>query len=232
MTAHGWLARTVAFGRSAPLAIVLLVAANLVPLAGVLWFGWDVATILTMYWLENGIVGVLNIVRILLASGTDVRYPGGLANAGPAAFFTVHYGFFWLIHGVFLAVVVGGSGRPVQFDLLYPLRNALAEPAILLGGAALLVSHGASLLLNYIGQGEYRRVTAGAQMFLPYPRVFIMHVVVIMSGWLVIARGQPELLVALLVVLKTGVDLAFHVAERARYGRARADAPGAGPPIV
>ena len=69
-------------------------------------------------------------------------------------------------------------------------------------------------------------------MFLPYSRVFIMHVVVIMSGWLIIARGQPELLVALLVVLKTGVDLAFHLAERARYRRTPAATPAGGPPIV
>ena len=37
-------------------AVVALVLANLVPLAGVLFLGWDVWGILIIYWLENGIV--------------------------------------------------------------------------------------------------------------------------------------------------------------------------------
>jgi hypothetical protein len=47
-------------------AVVLLVA-NLIPLVGVLFFGWSLLTILVLYWLENGIVGLWNLPRILLA---------------------------------------------------------------------------------------------------------------------------------------------------------------------
>ena len=48
-------------------AVVALVAANAIPLAGVLWFGWNVWTILIVYWLENGIVGVYNVLKMLKA---------------------------------------------------------------------------------------------------------------------------------------------------------------------
>ncbi len=50
-------------------SVVVLVLANLVPVIGVLFLGWDVATILVLYWIENGIVGLLNIPKILLARG-------------------------------------------------------------------------------------------------------------------------------------------------------------------
>ncbi len=50
------LARRVA--GSSPVAVAALIVANLVPLAGVLLFGWDVMTILVLYWIENGIVGL------------------------------------------------------------------------------------------------------------------------------------------------------------------------------
>ena len=39
-------------------AVILLITFNLVPLAGVLWWGWNVYTLLVLYWLENGIIGV------------------------------------------------------------------------------------------------------------------------------------------------------------------------------
>ena len=59
------LYRRTAASRSA----ILLVAANLIPLAGVLLFGWSLWTILVLYWVENGIVGLWNVPRILLAQG-------------------------------------------------------------------------------------------------------------------------------------------------------------------
>ena len=81
---------------SSTTSAALLVAFNLVPLAGVLLWGWNVATILVLYWVENGIIGVLNIPKILLASGPsepptrtlDVRGIGPVVvprSAGTAA---------------------------------------------------------------------------------------------------------------------------------------------------
>lgn len=49
---------------------LLLIAANAIPVVGVLFFGWSLFTILVLYWLENGIVGLWNLPRILLARGS------------------------------------------------------------------------------------------------------------------------------------------------------------------
>jgi hypothetical protein len=58
--------RRTASSRSA----ILLVAANLIPLVGVVFFGWSLWTILVLYWVENGIVGFWNVPKILLAQGS------------------------------------------------------------------------------------------------------------------------------------------------------------------
>ena len=42
---------------SAPAAIALLIASNLLPLVGVLFWGWNLWSIIILYWIENGIVG-------------------------------------------------------------------------------------------------------------------------------------------------------------------------------
>jgi cytochrome c oxidase subunit IV len=50
----------------------LLVFANLVPLAGALTLGWDVGTILWLYWMESAVVGALNVIKMALAQGSIV----------------------------------------------------------------------------------------------------------------------------------------------------------------
>jgi hypothetical protein len=57
--------RRTASSRSA----LLLIVANLIPLIGVLFFGWSLWTVLVLYWVENGIVGFWNVPKILLAKG-------------------------------------------------------------------------------------------------------------------------------------------------------------------
>ncbi len=117
---------------SSTTSVVLLVGFNLVPLVGVVFWGWNVATILVLYWAENGIIGAHNVPKMLLARGPDV--PGqGFARAasaptgsGPASrigsviFFLIHYGMFWFVHGIFvftLPFFVGGVTTAVDGGL-------------------------------------------------------------------------------------------------------------------
>ena len=139
-------------------AVVLLIAVNLVPLAGVIWWGWNVYSLLVLYWIENGIIGILNVPKILRAEGEVVsggatfRMSGrsGLARGAMVAFFVLHYGIFWAVHGIFvfllplfiglgsMATAIGGglpgpaSGEP--FPLVEP---GLRWDVIGLGAAGL-----------------------------------------------------------------------------------------------
>jgi hypothetical protein len=63
---------------SSSLTVVFLVAVNLIPLFGVLFLGWGLFAIMVLYWLENGIVGLLNLPKSPL--------PAALwSGLGPAA---------------------------------------------------------------------------------------------------------------------------------------------------
>lgn len=204
------MSRWVALGRSSPVAVGLLVAANLVPLAGVVFFGWDIAVILVLYWIENGVVGALNAVRIMLAARPEAGRSDAsrVGRIGLTAFFILHYGIFWVVHGVFVALLVGGL--------------QLVGAPVLAGALALLLSHAASLVLNYIGRREYLAVTASGQMLLPYARMVALHVAIVLGAAAVIEQGQPLVLLVILVVGKTIADLVLHLVERARYERAAA----------
>ena len=106
-------------------AVVALIVANAIPLVGALFLGWNVWTILIVYWLENGIVGFFNVLKILRAEGPAIRPSSGwqmngrpMADVGRraiAGFFVLHYGIFWAVHGVFVLTLplFAGLGNAV-----------------------------------------------------------------------------------------------------------------------
>jgi hypothetical protein len=228
---------------SAPAAIALLVASNLLPLVGVLLWGWNLQSIIVLYWIENGIVGALNIPRMLLARGDDAATGGAGGSAGRLfliGFFCVHYGIFWLGHGVFVWVILpafagthllgtvvdGGSAFPrggvdvlipagSTFDFSPPEALATGPRADVLvwGTIALLASHLVSFLLNYIGRREYLTRSITVQMFAPYARVVVLHLTILFGALMTFLLGQPIGALVVLIVLKTALDLRLHLRE-------------------
>jgi hypothetical protein len=221
---------------SSALAVVLLVAVNLVPLAGVLWWDWDLWSILVLYWIENGIVGAFNVLKILSARGPSlpgtsrVRFNGRPIEAvarGPIAlFFMVHYGGFWAGHGLFVLLflpLMGGIGfgsgvelgHDGSFNLGFaPFPSAGPDWTLVgLGAVGLAVSHGASFAFNYLGRGEYRSASPAQLMLAPYGRLVILHVTIIFGAMVSVWIGSPVGSLVVLVVLKTLLDLAFHLRE-------------------
>lgn len=245
------LYRRTADSRSA----MVLVVANLIPFAGVLFLGWSLWTILAVYWAENGIVGLWNIPKILLAQGAllpgrvgvgyrawAVRPMPGAGRVAMALFFAIHYGLFWLVHGVFVLVLpsfmgfagmgfAGRGGLLPGFDPTFDPNafgnpggvfvpgpeigpfGVLDWPAVGAAALGLFVSHGVSFFVNYLWAGEYRTRTAAAQVFAPYGRLVVLHVTIVLGGFAIAFLGAPLLLLVILVVLKTLLDLRFHLGE-------------------
>ena len=75
---------------------------------------------------------------------------------------------------------------------------------------ALLLSHGASFVLLFLAQGEYRRSTLKQLMNAPYKRIVVLHIAVIAGGFLVVKMGSPLGLLIALVALKIGMDIMLH----------------------
>ncbi|HEV7809025.1 MAG TPA: DUF6498-containing protein [Candidatus Limnocylindrales bacterium] len=241
---------------SSTTSIVLLVGFNLVPLIGVLFLRWNIPTILVLYWVENGIVGLLNVPKILLASGEtmpeagSVAAPGlaasrvqGLPRVGVALFFLVHYGLFWLVHGVFVFALpsfagVGGFTDFRTFDdgSLQFANPAVTYPdigAVAVGAVGLGISRLASLFFNFVGRREYLRISPARQAFTPYGRLFILHVTIIFGGFVSMMIGSPLGAIVVLVLVKTGADLALHVREHdAIDPLARSPGSGAAPAVT
>lgn len=216
-------------------ALISLLVTNAIPLVGVLVGQWSLFSVMFLYWLENGVIGAYNAVKIVMARG-GAGSAGLLGRLPLAAFFWLHYGLFWFVHGIFVVVLFGGAldghglfGGRLGISPFKPASLLLAGsdlPGGLWGTLGLLaLSHGISFVNNFIGRGEYLRVTAQEQMMQPYQRVMVLHVTLIAGGFVVMLLGQPILALVLLVLLKTAFDLRAHALEHQSAGRSKVKPP-------
>lgn len=217
-------------------SVAALVAVNALPLIGVVLFDWRAFDVVFLYWLENVIIGVINLLKILTcapdaetlreqlaASGNDEQVAAlekraatgrGIVHATKvffAPFFAVHYGIFCTVHGVFVCVLLGGGGPGAA--PYAPALEAIGRPGIQIAAAAMAASHLVSYFVNFLGRGEYRRSLPPTQMIQPYGRVIVLHLAILGAGFLTAALGSPIWLLVLVVVGKTLLDLALHLRE-------------------
>lgn len=206
--------------------VFALIAANLVPLAGVLFLGWKVGDIVLLYWLENVVIGVMNLARIVSAQPDALtrNAPRGkrvrphellLAKLFLGGFFLAHYGAFCAAHATFLAFmfpVKGADGR--SMEIAGVIGNMLTDPGMLVAVLALFASHLVSYFRNYLGRGEYRQADIAQLMTRPYGRIVVVHIFIIAGGFLVTFLKSPMIALALFVIIKTAVDLHMHRRER------------------
>jgi hypothetical protein len=201
---------------------------NLVPLLGVLAFGWSTFDLMALYWFENGIVGLFAVLTMLLARGDGDGPGAAFAKVFHAAFFTLHYGAFWSVHGLFVLELFGGRSLGAFDVMAGPAGFFFGGPAI--AGIALddglrwaamglLVSHAVSFVGHVVLRGEDLDRPARELMMRPYGRVVVLHVTLVLGGFLVLGLGEPTAALALFVLLKTGADLAAHLrSHRPRTG--------------
>lgn len=136
------------------LSAVSLVGANLVPLAGVVFWQWSVSSIVILYWFENVVIGLINVARMLMFAPAEsslaavVGVPRARASVlGQAVghlnvkaiaygikffmipFFIIHYFMFCAGHGIFIFAMfedqAGYFPEPAGMELIGTLWRAV-----------------------------------------------------------------------------------------------------------
>lgn len=197
-------------------SVIFLTVANLIPLYGVFALGWQVFPVLLLFWMENVVVGVFNVLKMLLASPAEGK--SWAAKVAMIPFFCFHYGIFTAVHGIFVIVVFGGY---LELGADFPQGNVLFQVIsdYQIGWAflALVLSHTISFVLNYIGKGEYKRANLNELMGQPYSRVVLLHVTIIIGGFLASFLSSPAFALLFLILLKTFIDIQAHLREHKKY---------------
>ena len=190
---------------------VVLVVVNLLPVWAVATERIGMGDVFIVYWIENVVVWACGIVRTATAQGpgkdtvavTTNGVPGDMSSA---KFFALHYGIFTLVHGIFAVIVAAVVGLDGGID------------QVVLLSLAITVSHVFSLAVNWFGRDERKVVSPGQAMVAPYPRMLVLHIGIIIAFGVALDgmdhgenRGDQVTAVAILCVMKTLVDLGFHL---------------------
>lgn len=198
--------------------VIAAIVVNLVPVVGVLFWGWSAFALIFLYWLENVVIGV----RTLASMIANAAVAGGvnwLAVIFFGGFFTFHYGLFCFGHGVFVLAFFGGnlSGDSI-LDVVGVARRVLVSETNLLIGFASIVIWQAVQFVIFLTGGEVRRTNILELMGSPYPRIIVLHLTIIAGGFVLVLLNQP---LAGLVVLAL-IKMAFDVNEIMRSEKPKA----------
>jgi hypothetical protein len=224
------------------LPLVFLIAANLIPVAGVMLWGWSVFEIVALYWFENVVIGAVNILKLATVSGdlsesNESHDPPGMPDylRQPVApgiarhgiklflipFFTFHYGMFCFVHGVFVFALLGGKGGGFMDSGPFTGMGGMLARVTDSGGKwfviAIIASHLISFGWNFIGKGESRRTTASEVMKAPYGRIVVLHIAILFGAFVITALGSPVFLLLLLIVGKILLDAKLHLRNHRKH---------------
>ncbi|MBI4399380.1 hypothetical protein HY570_01400 [Candidatus Micrarchaeota archaeon] len=204
------------------LSVPVLIAANIVPLIGVFYFGWSIVEVILLYWSESAIIGFFNIAKMWIAKGMPkqlmlndrvvmIGNEGDLraAKLKMIPFFALHYGIFMFVHLIFLITFIIINNE-LSFGLFYSL---------VLGFIFLFLSHVISFWTNYIGRNEYESADVGSLFMYPYRRIILMHVAVLFGA--ILAGDESTGTLVILILGKTVFDLFSHINERNDFGFSR-----------
>jgi len=185
-----------------------LIFANMVPIAGTVFLGWNLSDVMVLYWAESAVIGFFTICKIVVIG----RWMALLA--GP--FFLGHFGGFMAIHFLFIYTffVKGPESMGASDGDLSDVAKlfVILWPAL----AALFASHAYSFFTNFLGRGEYRKRTVKDQMSEPYGRIVFMQLVLIFGGGISMILGQIEPVLIAVIGLKIYFDVRAHIKEHAQ----------------
>jgi hypothetical protein len=228
-------------------ATLILLAANLLPLAGVLFWGWDAFVLLILYWFETAVIGFWTLVRVATAppgSLGELKAEGAPAGSGSNSpvgltlFFILHSGIFMGVHFGFLWALFSGGWAakihgPRDFVDKLIIDTGLWAPLLVL-----FVVRGLIFFWSLIGarlhawlRPDRKRASAvpaapgslaGAVLGGFYARIIVMHVAILFGGFLSFFGSIVPLiiLIALKTVVDVGMQLVFDSRDAAKTLRA------------
>jgi hypothetical protein len=215
---------------------LILVAANLLPLVGVAYWQWDTFLVLMLYWMDTAIIAFWTMARIAMTPRdglSDLRITSGGKSVNSrwaiVAFFVVHAGLFMAVHFLFLWVLFAGAwARKIHGPGDF-VRQIIVDSRLWLPLAGLMLSRGVSFLFHVVRPETVQRIeqalfrrpvrlaarspagSLGAEIAMLYARVVIMQIAIIFGAFLSMLLGTMAPFV-ILILLKTAVDVAVHLA--------------------
>ena len=191
---------------------------------------------LMLYWMDTAVIAFWTIARIAATprdglTGLRITTSGGKSTNSPwavsaffgglcGAFMAVHFLFLWVMFADVWSRRIHGPGDFV--------RQVVVENRLWLPLAGLMLGRGVSFLFHVIRPELLARIehalfpgrplrihipagSVGGEIAMLYVRLVIMQIAIIFGGFLSMLLGSMAPFV-ILILLKTAVDVALHLA--------------------
>lgn len=206
---------------------LLTLVSNLLPLAGVLWWGWDIFEILILFWLQTVLLAAfaeLHITKLPASRLGDITV-NGVTRPATRSDLLLIFGLFALGfcggHLLFLWVMFAGAwSARVQGPISFVQQLVIANGAwsalaftVLAGIVSYLLLPPRAALLEHIAAFIGLRTEAenhenlGTIFLALFKRIFLMQAAIIFGGMLALFFGSMAPLL-ILIGLKTLIELA------------------------
>jgi hypothetical protein len=180
-----------------------ILAGNIVSIMVALFFGFDLAAIMWLYWIESLMIGFFTVLRLFLYGSRNHELFSATLLSG---FFIIPYGLLHIGYIIFfLTISFFASG----LDFL---------GGIFFATVALLAAHAGSFTSkSVIGHEEIPRGkhSIDAIVYIPYQRILPMHITIIVSGFLLafFDVGEDWIVILIFMGLKSLMDVGAHEKE-------------------
>ena len=178
---------------------------NLIPLYGVLSWGWDTFQLLMLYWIETVVVAFWTIRRLvrLQSEQPSETGPGAFSLAG---FFTLHAGMFIGVHFIFLWALFSWDWLKKVHGVGSFFHELFVAQGVWVALLGMLILH----WLEYLTAPKPKR-ESGGDGTMPvvgglYVRIVIMQIAILGGAWISGFTGSLGPLV-IVIVLKALLDL-------------------------
>lgn len=217
------------------LSVIAMVLANMTPIIGILFLHWDTLVVISLYWSETLIVGFYAILKFVFAPAQRVKFGKKLIVIPLFSWF-----FGWFISGygiaiVFFFVIFPNLNKPESewsvsmpegdfFNALWPGPLALFQLGIEAARVLyyvvpigvgiplffLMMSHGVSFVNDYLVKGNRHHVNFGQLLGYPFARVFILHIALMVGGFLIFLFSPNMVIVICLVIVKCWMEVTLY----------------------
>jgi hypothetical protein len=186
-----------------------ILAANLLPVAGVLAWDWSPIEVFVVYCLETIIIGLLTLVKMAIVTvdkRNEVWYTQGGKKIQPGfvlmLFFLVHYGMFVAIQmGLFFSVSgIADKANIGFFSFFYKWPYLLSNDSLLMLGA-FFFCYGLKMIYDFIITRQYRSASLIWLMFEPYGRIIVQQLTVIL-GSTFLSFGAGKVFIVIFAAIK------------------------------
>lgn len=192
----------------------LLIAANLLPVYGVWFLGWDPLEAFIAYALETVVVGVFTLIKLGIQwvhRRRDYWHNDNKKTLVSGLFFMLffcfHYGMFVTVQMV-IFVQASGLGSSNEFWAVFKSTDKFLNSHIAIMLCGFIAHHGFRLVNDFIRTDAYKKLPLMQVMFQPYGRIFVQQFTVIF-GAMFLTLGVGKVFVLVFIVAKLIFELKF-----------------------